>query len=274
ELDRGGWQESLRFYFELRSSRLTPQLLGTRGDRLALVRHRVEASDVDVGPSEIEFLEVLEIDDSGHVVGTVGFDPDDLDAAYAELDARYAAGEAAPYARTWEPLQRFGRAVAAREWEQWASLFTPDYAVEDHRLLGWGTLHSRDEYLKYVRTLLDLSPDARWRLDHVLALDARRSLTGATWVGSRDGGPFEIPVAVVAVSGPDGGAQRVPLCDIDQLDAARACYETLAATAPSPDVENAAARSMDRFSNAWAAGDWGGIAALYPPAFRAIDRRS
>src|SRR5262249_604649 len=85
-LDRGGgWEERLRLIFERRSSRLAPQLLGTRGDRLALVRHRVEASDVDIGPSEIEFLEILEVDDNGRAVGSVAFDPDDLDAAYVEL---------------------------------------------------------------------------------------------------------------------------------------------------------------------------------------------
>src|SRR5262249_36980927 len=49
ELDRGEQQETLRFYFELRSSRFTEQLLATRGDRLALVRWRFEGSSGDVG---------------------------------------------------------------------------------------------------------------------------------------------------------------------------------------------------------------------------------
>ena len=34
----------------------------------------------------------------------VAFDLDGLDAAFEELDARYLAGEAAPYARTWSVL--------------------------------------------------------------------------------------------------------------------------------------------------------------------------
>src|SRR5262249_37410924 len=97
ELDRGEWVETLRFYFELRTSRFTPQLLAARGDRLALVRWRFEGSGSDIGASEIEFLEILEVDDHGGAVGAVICDPDDLDAAYVELDARYAAGEAAPY---------------------------------------------------------------------------------------------------------------------------------------------------------------------------------
>src|SRR5262249_977343 len=141
ELDRDQHLASLRFRFEMRASRYTKEVLATRGDRLALLRDRFELADGDVGPSETQSLVVTESDERGdHCVAAVAFDPDDLDAAYAELDTRYAAGEAAPYARTWASLQGVGRAVAARDWEQWASLFAPDYVVEDHRLLGWGTL--------------------------------------------------------------------------------------------------------------------------------------
>ena len=44
-------------------------------------------------------LASLEIDGDGRIAAYVVFDPDDIDAAIAELDARYLAGEAAPYAR-------------------------------------------------------------------------------------------------------------------------------------------------------------------------------
>src|SRR5262249_18309739 len=273
ELDRGEWLETLRFYFELRSSRFTPQLLAARGDRLALVRWRFEGSGSDIGASEIAFLELLEVDDHGGGVGAVICDPDDLDAAYVELDARYAAGEAAAYARTWASLRRFGRAAAARDWEQLASLFAPDYVVEDHRLLGWGTLHSLDEYLTYVHTLVDLSPDARWRLDHVLALDDWRSLAVVSAVGSRDGGPFEIPYVVVAGSGPAGRNRAPPLRPGDRVDAARACSETLASPVPPPRLENAATRYANRMMDAWEAHDWERVAAAFAPGFRLMDRR-
>ena len=39
------------------------------------------------------------------------FDPDDLDAAIAELDARYLAGEAAPHAHTWSVIVKDLRGV-------------------------------------------------------------------------------------------------------------------------------------------------------------------
>ena len=42
-----------------------------------------------------------EIDAEERIMASVTFDPDDFDAAFAELDARYLAGEAAAHAHTW-----------------------------------------------------------------------------------------------------------------------------------------------------------------------------
>jgi hypothetical protein len=207
DLDRDQHLASLQFRFEMRSSRHTSEVLATRGHRLALMRTRFELAGGDVGPSETESLGVLGSDERGDCVALVMFDPDDLDAAYAEIDRRYTAGEAAPHARPWEWLQGFERSVAARDWEQWASAFAPDYVVEDHRRLGWGTLHSRDEYMAYVRALVDLAPDVTTRLDHVLALDDRGTLVILRWVGSREGGPFEMPLVAVSAL-PRAGASN------------------------------------------------------------------
>ena len=41
-------------------------------------------------------LGIVEIDADNRIAATVVFDPDDIDAAFEELDARYLAGEAAP----------------------------------------------------------------------------------------------------------------------------------------------------------------------------------
>ena len=44
-------------------------------------------------------LSVIEIDADDRIAAYVMFDLDDIDAAFAELDARYLAGEAAAHAR-------------------------------------------------------------------------------------------------------------------------------------------------------------------------------
>ena len=51
-----------------------------------------------------EVLAVVEIDADNRIVASVVFDPDDIDAAFEELDARYLAGEAAAYADTWSVI--------------------------------------------------------------------------------------------------------------------------------------------------------------------------
>ena len=162
----------------------------------------------------------------------VVFDSDDLDAAYAELDLRYAAGEAAPYAGVWETSQRFLRAVAARDWEQLASAFSEDFVSQDHRLLGWGT-SSRDELVVQLRAMVELAPDVRLRGDHALAINRRGTLEVVRRVGSRDGGAFENDVVSVTLPGPDGRIRRLHTYDLDQLDAARACFDALTAEPPA-----------------------------------------
>ena len=70
-----------------------------RGERLVLAR--VRASGRDPKAIQNDALNVVEIDAEERIVATVTFDLEDFDAAIAELDARYLAGEAATYAQTW-----------------------------------------------------------------------------------------------------------------------------------------------------------------------------
>ena len=59
------------------------------------------------------------------------FDPDDIDAAFAELDARYLAGEAAAHSHTWSVISQAYAALNRRE----LPATTPDWANIDHRRL-------------------------------------------------------------------------------------------------------------------------------------------
>ena len=52
----------------------------------------------------VEVLSVTEIDADDRIAAVVAFDPDDIDAAFEELDARYLAGEAAAHAHTWSVI--------------------------------------------------------------------------------------------------------------------------------------------------------------------------
>ena len=102
----------MRAIAELWTSRTsTLTVIATRGERLALTR--VRFSDRDQRPERFctEVLSIVEIDADERIVAHVTFDPDDIDAAFEELDARYLAGEAAAHAHTWSVIARAYAAV-------------------------------------------------------------------------------------------------------------------------------------------------------------------
>ena len=85
--------------------------IAIRGERLVLAR--VRASGRDSEAIQNDALNVVEIDAEERIVAAVTFDLEDFDAAIAELDARYLAGEAAAHAHTWSviaaAMPRFNR---------------------------------------------------------------------------------------------------------------------------------------------------------------------
>ena len=74
-------------------------------------------------------LGIVEIDADNRIVASVLFDPDDIDAAFEELDARYLAGEAAAHAHTWSLIAGAYAALNRRE----LPATTPDWVNIDHR---------------------------------------------------------------------------------------------------------------------------------------------
>src|SRR5262249_51171965 len=156
----------------------------------------------------------------------------------------------------WQTEQRFLRAVRARDWSQLADVFAPDLILEDHRPLGWGTLCSRDEVVARMRGLIDLAPDATLRIEHVLAINERGIMDVGQWEGPRDGGAFEIPAIAIMVKGTDGRFHRWQFYALDQLDAARALFNTLASGTRALGIETAATRTVEHARQAWEMRDW------------------
>ncbi len=261
----------LRLMFGMPAGRWASEQLATRGDRLALFRERLRGEVGDGGHVAFDNLTVLEVDAEGRSLAVVIFDPQDVAPAFDEIHTRFLRGEGAPYGATIQWLERLQRAIAARAWQEAATAFTDDFVAEDHRIMGWETLRSGADYLGRVRALLELRPDTALRLTHILALDDRRQLIVACWTGSGEGS-FEIPLIVAVQLAADGRIHHWDLFDLDQLDAARACYEALAEGPPTFRLENAATRAGDRVFHAMGSGDWSRVTALFPSGFRSIDR--
>ncbi len=82
--------------------------------------------------SALKRCEITEVNTDGLMVAKVVFDPDDIDAAFEELDARYLAGEAAAHAHTWSVIAAAYAAFNRRE----LPATTPDWVNIDHRRLA------------------------------------------------------------------------------------------------------------------------------------------
>jgi class 3 adenylate cyclase/ketosteroid isomerase-like protein len=252
-------------------------VLATRGDRLALVRMRFEASDGSIAPDDIDYLSIIEVDRHGVRTDQVRFELGDVDAAYAELDARYAAGEAQDHAAMWSALSGPRDALVAKDWDEMVRLFAPDLVAEDHRPLGFGVLHSPQEYMKAVRSVSDLRPDIRLRIDHLL-LGPRAALILSNWTWSEGAETFGIPGLLVFAMVNSDRVDRVHHYGPEQLETARARFAELAVP-PARDplsalVEpNAASAAMDRIYALFEARDWAGIRALCAPGMQDDDRR-
>ena len=108
---------------------VTSTVIATRGERLALRRARYASSAQRPEAFYVDVLSIYEINGDGRLAAAVTFDPEDFEAAIAELDARYLAGEAAAHAQTWVSDTR-GHAVFSPDAE---CSTTTDLVSIDHR---------------------------------------------------------------------------------------------------------------------------------------------
>jgi class 3 adenylate cyclase/ketosteroid isomerase-like protein len=283
ELDREKMLEFSRSLGENASTRvIKSETLATRGERLALLRWRIEIAGGDIGSSEISHLNLFETDENGDLLAMVRWDDDDLDAAFEEIDARYQAGEGGSLAAL---ITEFQRAENAGHWDAVADMCTPDFAEYDHRPLSLLPVSKGgNAWAKTDRALFELAPDTRMWVDHVRRR-GNRALVHVTFRGSRDGSEYAMPFLAVSTSNENGKYVRNDLYDPEQVDLALSRFTDLAGDEASvPDrlsgglaTPNAAARAMDHWLETYdrcaASGDWDELRAVCAPECIFDDRR-
>ena len=241
--------------------------LATRGDRLVLHRSLLRGAT-----GESEMLLVTEFDHDGLHLGGVSFDPEDVDPAYTELDARYTAGEGVAFSGEWSAIVAAEHAYNRRDWKAFAALGTDDFVFLDRRPVGWGELNH--DFVTHLQALLDLAPDHTGRIAVVLRITNGAALlvesTGGT---DAEGGAFTMDhLSVAAFNG--GLFRRLEWFRVEDLDEAIAHYEELAAQAappaqslstdfqqphsetPAPSLDNSASRALDAMSAFGLEGNW------------------
>ena len=200
---------------------ITPTVIATRGARLALTR--ICGLNRGLGPGEVtaELLSIVELDADNRIVSHIGFDVDDIDAAIAELDARYLAGEAAPFANTWSAVAE----VLCGAQSTRNPCDDADWVNVDQRR---ATTVASGDMAASIRATWDVAPNITRSVEAVHRLDNLGVVVTHTAYGtSREG--FDARVAAGRTSRRSTGdlISRAELFDEADLDAALARFDEL-----------------------------------------------
>ena len=196
---------------------------------------------------------LVEIDLDGRIAPTILLDLEDFDAAIAELDARYIAGEAAAHAHVWSVIADGFGSIRRHELPP----TTPDCVSIDHRRTA---AFAPGELNAYFRAAFDLTADFRICVEAVHCLnDVGAVCTHVTHGVSHEG--FEAEWREVDVLTVEGNiVNHCEVFDESDIDAALAKFNEL--SRQTPRLENAASQMGDRFLANFAAGDWDAMAEI------------
>ncbi|WP_420540831.1 BTAD domain-containing putative transcriptional regulator [Mycolicibacterium septicum] len=254
---------NLRAVVDIGVRRFSTVVLATRGDRLALQRTRVSGAD-QPDPYGLEMLCVLEIGTDNRFAAAVLFDPDDLDAAFAELDARYLTGEAAAHAQTWSVIA--GAQAAFKQHEVPAT--TPNMPYIDHRpVLSVDAV----DLATFVGAVWDVIPNPSVYIEAVHRLSELGAVVTQVLKGTSPEG-FDGEWRLIDLFTVEGDLiSRCEVFDEDDLAAALARFDELGR--PSPRLDSTATRIWARLADAFNRRDLAGLVALMTADGQSDDRR-
>jgi class 3 adenylate cyclase/ketosteroid isomerase-like protein/tetratricopeptide (TPR) repeat protein len=246
-LAEGGWYDA---------ARLEP--IAIRGNRLALI----EGTLTNPEDLEIYALTVIEVEEDGRVSAVIYFDPDDIDAAFAELNERYAAGEGTINSDFVRNIAAYQAAYNARDWDRVREVAGENFVAVDHRPASIGEIHGGDEVVAYAAPLIEQAPDTRFEVVSIPALTRDGAVIETRTHGTSAGGPVEIRYLVAFTR------DRVDFYPLDRLDLALARLAQ-----PHPELENECSRVTAEAFRRWKAGDLDGGMTFYADDAVIEDRR-
>jgi class 3 adenylate cyclase len=255
---------SIRAGADLGNTNLTSTVIATRGARLILTRTRHWGRDQAPDAFRVDVLGVVEIDAAERIVTRIVFDPDDIDAAFAELDARYLAGEAAEHSHTWSVI---ARAIAAFNRHELPE-FIPDWVNIDHRRARW---FAPGNLTAYIRATWDLAPDVNVSVESLHQLSNLGAVYSQVTSGTSQDG-FDAEWREIVLATVEGDLiNRIEIFDEADIDAALARFDEL--DRPAPRLENAASQIYQRFWTHFVARDWDALAEIMAADIATDDRR-
>ncbi|MFV8054395.1 BTAD domain-containing putative transcriptional regulator [Mycobacterium sp. 48b] len=256
---RAGAIANIRAVADLGVVNISATALAVRGDHLSLGHVSLYGRD----GFDAESLTITEVRD-GVIQTVIAFDPDDIDAAFEELDSRYLAGEAAPYAQTWSAVMGAYAGFNRRE----VPATTPDWVNIDHCRAA---AFAPGGMARYIRDTWSDSPDAKIYIAAVHRLSEHGAVVLHVAHGTSRGG-FEAEWRGLQVLTVEGELLcRSELFDEEDLDGALARFDEL--SRPTPMLGNAASRVYDRVFACFASRDWAGMAEVMAENILDDDRR-
>ncbi len=265
------------------AARIDTEVVALRGARLVLTRNTLHGTDARGGGDyEAPILRLDEADDAGRFVATVVFEPEDLDAAFEELDARFRARLPAAHQAMVDRIIEARRSYNAHDWDGMRRQLTDDFVLVDHRPGWFGTLDA-DTYIERMAALPTVASDtsiAVVEVPHIApnAAVIRWSTTGT----GQEGGPFEITFDSVAVRSGEriSGLEFFDVADRDEAlrrfeEAARLDDPGRSRGSPSDLISapNQALRVMEQIHECVRTGDFEGMVSHHAPDIVFEERR-
>jgi hypothetical protein len=238
--------------------------IAIRGSSLSLTRDGFRDTNEADRPITLELLTVAEVGDDDRLHDTVHFDPDDIDAAFEELDTRYLAGEAAAHAQTWSAIERAYAALNRRV----LPATTPDWINIDHRRTR---AFAPGDLFAFLHAAWEVTPNLGVYVVAVHRLnDLGAVFTHAARGTSQEG--FDAEWREIVILTFEGVLiRRCEIFDEADIDAALARFDEL--NCPKPLLENAATRTWAGLADAFNRREMDAVVALYDAAGRCEDRR-
>ena len=198
--------------------RMEVEPIAIRGAHLSLTREYYRDTDDADQPIAVELLRVTQVGDDSLTHDTVILDPDDINAAFAELDNRYLAGEAADHAHTWSLVKHRYAALNRHE------LPSDRININDHRRIG---MVEPGDPTALLRAGWDLTPDFSVHIEAVHRLGALGAVvTRVTNATSEEG--FAAEWRAIDLWAVEGDlVTRCELFDEADLDAALVRFDEL-----------------------------------------------
>lgn len=205
------------------SWRLFTASIAIRGTRLSLTRVECVDFGLDDRPATAELLVVMEAD-NGLTHNIVCFDIDDIDAAFAELDSRYLAGEGAVHAHAWSIV---AGAYAALNSQQLPAR-TTDCVMVDRR----SSISYEGDGAQFLNATWEMTSDIAFRIEAVHRLTDLGAVVAFKSYGTSEKG-FAAEWRALNILTIEGNLiSRGEIFDESELETALARFDELGRQAP------------------------------------------